>query len=538
MTAEAPQFTPLSVQELQPFFPEFTIISFIAAGGMGAVYQAEEKPSGNPVAIKILPREMTSDPGYNQQFKDEAAIMAKMKHPNLVDFYEIGEVDGMLYILMELVEGKSLHHSAHGEKIEPETAIRVALGVAEGVKSIHDSGMIHRDIKPANILLDQTAFPKLCDFGLAHETGESEEGKVIFGTPGYTAPEVLNNPHAIDERSDIYSIGAIFYELLTGCLPDSLYIPPSQKFKQLNPIFDPVLKKALARDPDLRYPHMKAFITDLSKIQQASEAGESLLREAAPALITGKVSVKSTDLDPLDGMEEHFIEAAPVYEKPPQVVTKNFFATQNGILLMCSLAAVLVIGGIVIFTGGGAEETPEVEPVVTDIESFVEPVEVAPSIDIEVFEKAVMLRASKAIAHKRESSEEDNIKLLVEAKWAMAQWLKTLEGEEKEKATEAVNTYFKIVQAEGVLQSVVFAKGITGTAKQTLQSYVDRQKQLSQSYNDQLLAVKDDAIQQVREKAKEVKEAEPDLARKLRSIVASYREMDALEFDEYVMLGQ
>ncbi len=261
-------FVPLSVQELQEYFPQYEILTFIAAGGMGAVYLANQKSIDRKVAIKVLPRELSSNAQFSTQFRDEAKVMSRVNHPNLVGFFDLGEVDGMLYIIMEFVDGKSLHHSAHGQAIAPDVALELITGITEGIVHAHEAGILHRDIKPANILLDQKATPKIGDFGLARPVEESEAGKIVFGTPGYTAPEVVNHPELIDERSDIFSVGVLFYELLAGHLPKEVYESPRAQGNLPSKV-DAVIQRAIAPDPTQRYATSAEFLSDLKALEPA-----------------------------------------------------------------------------------------------------------------------------------------------------------------------------------------------------------------------------------------------------------------------------
>lgn len=172
-----------SPQELAPFFPAYQINGFIAQGGMGAVYSATQTSLDRPVAIKILPKVFSSDPHFQANFEAEAKAMARLSHSNLIGVYDFGEADGMLFIVMELVEGKSLHESCRGEPIEQKEAGRLVSEICRGLAHAHKAGIIHRDIKPGNILLTPTAEPKIGDFGLAHPLGEGvvEEGENIWG---------------------------------------------------------------------------------------------------------------------------------------------------------------------------------------------------------------------------------------------------------------------------------------------------------------------------------------------------------------------
>jgi len=221
-----PDFTPPTIEEISSLLPAYDILSFIAKGGMGAVYRANQKSLDRPVAIKILPRHFGEDASFRASFETEAKSMAKLNHPNLIGIFDFGQVDGLLYIIMELVEGKSLYHSAYGKTIAPATSARIVKEICNGLTNAHKHGILHRDIKPANILLDPSASPKIGDFGLARPLGEHETD-AIYGTPGYTAPEVVHNPTAVDESTDIYAVGIVLYELLTGKSPDEEHGTPS-----------------------------------------------------------------------------------------------------------------------------------------------------------------------------------------------------------------------------------------------------------------------------------------------------------------------
>ena len=261
---EAIDFELLSIEEVQAYFPQYKIQSFIAEGGMGAVYSATQNSLERSIAIKILPAELSAHTEYSAQFRAEADLMSRINHPNLIALYEFGEVHDILYIVMELVTGKSLHHSAHQSAIDQSVALDLVIALTEGVDHMHKMGILHRDIKPGNILLDTNGSPKLGDFGLARSLTESEVGKTIFGTPGYTAPEVVDNTELIDERSDIYSLGVILYELLTGSLPDlQSYISPSQVGLAIDSGFDDVVNRAIAAEPHNRYHGAQEFLSKL-----------------------------------------------------------------------------------------------------------------------------------------------------------------------------------------------------------------------------------------------------------------------------------
>lgn len=252
-----------SIEELAPLFPAYEIIDFIAQGGMGAVYRARQKSLDRTVAIKILPREFGADQQFREAFEAEAKAMARLNHPNLIAVYDFGDIEGMLYIIMEFVEGKALYYSSHGKKIDPATALGIVSTIARGLSHAHHGGIVHRDIKPANILLDRDAQPKIGDFGLARPLDKDRAEGVTLGTPGYTAPEVYTREHPVDQRSDIFSLGALLYELLCGKEPEA---HSTGMTSGIDPRIDAFLAKATSANPTHRYMDVEDFAMDLDGV--------------------------------------------------------------------------------------------------------------------------------------------------------------------------------------------------------------------------------------------------------------------------------
>jgi serine/threonine protein kinase len=248
---EFTSFTPPTIEALNKLLPSYHFVSFIAQGGMGAVYLAKQISLDREVAVKILPRELSEDPEFRSSFQTEARAMARLNHPNLISIYESGDVDGMLYIAMEYVPGKSLYHSAWNKKIDPKEASRIIIAICDGLAHAHENGIIHRDIKPANILLNPKIEPKIGDFGLAQRVGVKHDG-IVMGTPGYTAPEVISHPEKADRRSDIFAVGVMLHELLTGKKPEANQSASS--ICQCSPDYDTVIQRATHPNPVMRYP--------------------------------------------------------------------------------------------------------------------------------------------------------------------------------------------------------------------------------------------------------------------------------------------
>ena len=252
--------------DLAPLFPGYEIQGLIATGGMGAVYCAVQKSLDRTVALKILPLEFSNDAAFCEGFEAEAKAMARLNHPNLIGVFDFGEVNGMLYIIMEYVPGQSIYHSADGIAIDPAEVIRLVTGICNGLAHAHENGIIHRDIKPSNILLDLNAQPKIGDFGLARPVERKVEvGEEIFGTPHYTAPEVVNSPHSVDYRADIFSVGVLLHELLTGKLPADDPRPASMIIR-CDPRFDAIIRHATQPLPAARYSSATEMAKDLQAI--------------------------------------------------------------------------------------------------------------------------------------------------------------------------------------------------------------------------------------------------------------------------------
>ena len=338
-----PQFEAPSPEELHDLLPAYDVLAFIAKGGMGAVYKAHQKSLERDVAIKILPREFGEDEDFRRRFEDEAKAMAKLNHPNLISVYDFGEVDGMPYIVMEFVDGKSLHHSAHGKVIDQKEVARLVTGICAGLAHAHEAGILHRDIKPANILLDSKKRPKIGDFGLARAADEHEGDGPIFGTPDYTAPEVMRDTAAVDKRSDVYSIGVILYELLTGKLPEKTYVPASQ-IEDVDPRFDKIVRRATHPSPTLRFADAGVMAADLKALRDALEnqvAG--IVTSAPPAVVTAlaeeEVAPAPAAVPTVQGTVAPQQEVAPI----PQIQVStgtNWNLLRNLVIIVLLLAAI------------------------------------------------------------------------------------------------------------------------------------------------------------------------------------------------------
>jgi serine/threonine protein kinase len=273
-------FTPPTVEELAVKFPQLEILGFIGRGGMGAVYKARQKELDRIVALKILPPDTGQDAAFAERFTREARALARLNHPGIITIHEFGRADGLYFFLMEYVDGLNLRDLLSNGRISPREALAIVPQICDALQYAHDQGIVHRDIKPENILLDRRGRVKVADFGLAKLVGGESEPAVsaysagspsltvsgkIMGTPNYMAPEQKEHPDTVDNRADIYALGVVFYQMLTGELPGKRIEPPSSKV-QIDVRLDEVVLRALEKKPELRYQQVSEVKTMVETI--------------------------------------------------------------------------------------------------------------------------------------------------------------------------------------------------------------------------------------------------------------------------------
>src|SRR5207244_3439577 len=231
----SPVFVPPTVTDLARHFPQLEILQLVGQGGMGAVYKARQPKLDRLLALKILPPEVAKDPTFAERFTREARSMARLNHPNIVTIFDFGEADGLFYFSMEFVDGNNVRELMQSGALTPAVALQIIPQVCDALRYAHDEGVVHRDIKPENILLDKKGRVKIADFGLAKLVGADVAAagaltmtNMVMGTPHYMAPEQVENPRSVDHRADIYSIGVVFSETLTGDLPIGRFEVPSK----------------------------------------------------------------------------------------------------------------------------------------------------------------------------------------------------------------------------------------------------------------------------------------------------------------------
>jgi predicted Ser/Thr protein kinase len=255
--AEEPHGTP-EPADLAAHFPSLEILEVIGRGGMGIVYKAKQTQLDRIVALKILPPEISRDASFSERFGREARALAKLNHPNIVSIYDSGQAGGLFYFLMEYVDGTNLRQALRRNQISPREALAIVPLICDALQYAHDMGIVHRDIKPENVLLDRNGRVKIADFGLAKlvKPGAADSSLTLagstMGTPKYMAPEQMDHPGEVDHRADIYSLGVVFYEMLTGELPVGRFALPSQKV-QVDVRLDEVVLRTLEQKPERRY---------------------------------------------------------------------------------------------------------------------------------------------------------------------------------------------------------------------------------------------------------------------------------------------
>jgi serine/threonine protein kinase len=259
---------------LAEYFPQLAILELLGQGGMGAVYKARQPGLDRLVALKILPSQAGSDPGFAERFNREARALARLSHPNIVAVYDFGQTHGLHYFIMEYVDGPNLREIERANKLSAREALQIIPQICEALQFAHDEGVVHRDVKPENVLLDKKGRVKIADFGLAKILGREPKdlrltgARDVVGTPHYMAPEQVEHPQEVDHRADIYSLGVVFYEMLTGELPLGKFALPSQKV-QVDVRLDEVVLHTLEKEPSRRYQHASQVKTDVEAIAKS-----------------------------------------------------------------------------------------------------------------------------------------------------------------------------------------------------------------------------------------------------------------------------
>lgn len=271
---ETPSFDVPSIDEMSAYLPQFKFEKLAACGGMGAVYKVWQESLARWVAVKILPPKFSAEQGFADRFKTEARAMAKLNHTNIVGVYDFGITPaGHLFLVMEWIEGRSLHDLIHKTKLTLRKATNLAMQLCEALSFAHEHGIIHRDIKPGNIMVNDADHVKVADFGLARPVSNEAEEDNPMGTPDYAAPEIRGGS-VIDHRVDIFAVGVVLYEMLSGRVPEEPRRPVTL-FAKVSSRWDEIIARAIHPDPERRYQDAGEFRAHIN-VAMKQETGVAL----------------------------------------------------------------------------------------------------------------------------------------------------------------------------------------------------------------------------------------------------------------------
>jgi serine/threonine protein kinase len=291
----------VELQQLAAFFPQLVIEELIGQGGMGRVYRAQQPHLNRVVALKVLSAERAGDPEWLERFSREARALARLSHPHIVQVYDFGETP-LPYLLMEHVEGVNLRQAMQNGGLTAREALAIVPKLCDALHYAHEHGVLHRDIKPENILIDTEGRVKLVDFGLAKLRDEGvlhftlTQSGAKLGTLAYMAPEQVEKPGEVDHRADIYSLGVVLYEMLTGELPLGRFPTPSEA-SGVDSRLDGVVMRTLEKHKDKRFQNaeqMKSGIEDAANgkaLPPAAKPRKKWTRYAVAAVILGMIAV-------------------------------------------------------------------------------------------------------------------------------------------------------------------------------------------------------------------------------------------------------
>lgn len=295
----------------------YEIIAKIGSGGMADVYKAKDHVLNRLVAIKVLKQEYSTDATFVKKFRVEAQSAAGLSHPNIVSVYDVGEDDGVYFIVMELVQGITLKNYIDMKgKLDIREALNISVQIASGLSAAHENRIIHRDIKPQNIIMSRDGKVKVTDFGIAKVADSTTVTTTAAGTVHYISPEQARGGYS-DERSDIYSLGITMYEMVTGRVPfegetnvavalmhiQSEMVPPRKLEPSIPVSFEKIILKCTQKKPERRYASAKELIADLRKVLTHPDGEYVVIPGAVPEGRT--IVMKDDDIDSLKTASLH-----------------------------------------------------------------------------------------------------------------------------------------------------------------------------------------------------------------------------------------
>lgn len=352
-------------------FGNYELQSIIGIGGMGEVYRAFDTVRERTVALKLLRTDVAADPSYRDRFKRESRIAARLHEPHVIPVHDFGEIDGVLYIDMRLVEGASVKEELRRLRaLPPQRTVAILSQVAAALDAAHANGLVHRDIKPENVLLTPEDFAYLVDFGIAYGGGEATVTKtgLVIGSCAYMAPERLSGKPG-GAASDVYSLACLLYECLTGRAPfeagDLRQVmsahmfsepPRPSAFQGVNPAFDEIVAKGMAKDPERRYPSAGALAKASAAVLSRGASNPVSPVPASPVPMQTAPRTTQQFPPPARAPYPQFPPQQPQRPASPrkQAFSRVQVALLAGTLVMFGLAALLAI--VVVF-GGGSQES-------------------------------------------------------------------------------------------------------------------------------------------------------------------------------------
>lgn len=275
-TGGGPRRAP-EMEQVAAAFPQLEILGLVGVGGMGAVFKARQRHLDRLVALKILSESLASNPAFVERFDREARVLARLNHPNIVTLHDFGQAGPYSYLLLEYVDGVNLRQAMRAGRMTAPEALALVPKICDALQFAHDEGVLHRDIKPENILLDARGRVKIADFGVAKLLGDSPQDLTLtasgaaMGTPNYMAPEQIETPSAVDHRADIYSLGVVLYEMLTGELPLGRFPAPSAR-TLVDERVDGIVLRALEKERELRQQSANEVRTQVEGVARGSGA--------------------------------------------------------------------------------------------------------------------------------------------------------------------------------------------------------------------------------------------------------------------------